>query len=280
MSDGGQSVEGLTQGGPLDNSFEASGVAKGQSADSTSFNAQDVHNNLESNAAIGQIAASQLEEIPFRSLIAQEDMADASEIMAWAALATLVVTGIGTIFLAWQVKLTRAAVRDTQLATQAMLDQNEITKRLYEPIIDLRIQASIGNNRDIRQRLSVLIGGQTHVEGFFKHDQVMECICTLGTLSEIKMLSEKANEMSPSGNSVFGGREFYLDGVIAGDLEGEKLNIKCTIRYTDRLGTIHFLTEFHEGELSRDVAREREIGGTILRCDLRRIEAIERRERP
>jgi len=55
-------------------------------------------------------------------------MADASVLMAWAAIGTLAITAIGTFFLAWQVKLTREAVQDTSEATEAMRKANNIMR--------------------------------------------------------------------------------------------------------------------------------------------------------
>jgi hypothetical protein len=48
--------------------------------------------------------------------------------MAIAALLTFIVTGIGTFFLAWQVKLTREAVKDTGEAAEAMNEANRIAQ--------------------------------------------------------------------------------------------------------------------------------------------------------
>ena len=75
----------------------------------------------------GEAQTEQPEPHVLSDLVAQHEMADASIMMGWAAVGTLVITAIGTFFLAWQVKLTREAVKDTGDATQAMLKGNKIS---------------------------------------------------------------------------------------------------------------------------------------------------------
>jgi hypothetical protein len=75
----------------------------------------------------GQAQTEQPDPYKFRDLIAQEDMAYWAMMMFFAALATLIVTSVGT-FLIWrQVKLTRQAVEDTSEATEAMREANRIS---------------------------------------------------------------------------------------------------------------------------------------------------------
>lgn len=78
--------------------------------------------------APGQAKTEQPDPYKLRDLIAQEDMAYWAMGMFFAAMATFLVTSIGT-FLIWrQVKLTRQAVEDTGEATVAMREANEIAR--------------------------------------------------------------------------------------------------------------------------------------------------------
>ncbi|WP_390474592.1 hypothetical protein [Altererythrobacter sp. MTPC7] len=95
-------------------------------------------------AVEGKQQAERQEYNPYdaRDIVAQEAMADASIAMAVAALLTFVVTGIGTFFLAWQVKLTREAVKDTGDATKAMVRQNELTETAQRPYLIVEVGKS------------------------------------------------------------------------------------------------------------------------------------------
>ena len=73
-------------------------------------------------------------------LNAQRNMADWAFWMLVVSSAGLGVTAIGTVFLAWQVKLTREAVEDTETATNAMLRQNELTEAAHRPWLTVRIK--------------------------------------------------------------------------------------------------------------------------------------------
>lgn len=64
-------------------------------------------------------------------------MAEASYWMAFAALGTMLITAIGTAFLAWQVNLTRKAVKDTGDATKAMVNSNEMSEALQRPWVTI-----------------------------------------------------------------------------------------------------------------------------------------------
>ena len=78
--------------------------------------------------AEGQAQTEQPDPYKLRDLIAQEDMAYWAMWMFLAAVATFLVTSIGT-FLIWrQVKLTRQAVEDTSEATEAMRGANKIAE--------------------------------------------------------------------------------------------------------------------------------------------------------
>jgi hypothetical protein len=74
-----------------------------------------------------------------RDIIAQETMADASNLMAWAAIGTMLVTIVGTGLIAWQVRLTRKAVKDTSNATGAMVRQNDLAERAQRPWLSIEI---------------------------------------------------------------------------------------------------------------------------------------------
>jgi hypothetical protein len=89
-----------------------------------------------------QAKTEQPEPHVLSDLIAQQEMADASIMMGWAAIGTLVITAIGTLFLAWQVKLTREAVKDTGEATDAMQRQNEISEAAQRPWITFEVEVS------------------------------------------------------------------------------------------------------------------------------------------
>lgn len=67
-----------------------------------------------------------------RDLAAQEAAAVGALWAAMLAALGLAVTSIGTILLYQQISLTRAAVKDTGKATEAMLEANKIAKRLGE----------------------------------------------------------------------------------------------------------------------------------------------------
>jgi len=63
-----------------------------------------------------------------RDLAAQESMAVWAFYMTLIAGVTALVTGVGTYFIAAQVKLTQKAIRGTEDATRAMVRQNELTE--------------------------------------------------------------------------------------------------------------------------------------------------------
>jgi hypothetical protein len=64
-----------------------------------------------------------------RDIIAQEEMADAATFMLFAAVASLIVTFIGTLLLWKQVSLTREALQETGSATKAMQMANELAAK-------------------------------------------------------------------------------------------------------------------------------------------------------
>lgn len=80
------------------------------------------------NALSRVVEFDQSDELAVRDLAAQEMMADVAILMAVIALLTVVVTIVGTLLIAWQVKLTRRAVEDTALATDSMRHANEIAE--------------------------------------------------------------------------------------------------------------------------------------------------------
>lgn len=98
----------------------------------------------------GQAQAEQPDPYKFRDLMAQEDMAHWAMWMFVAAVATWVVTSIGTFFIWRQVTLTRKAVEDTSEATDAMRRANDI--------------AEDATNRQLRAYVSV------HPKGVFERD--------------------------------------------------------------------------------------------------------------
>jgi hypothetical protein len=64
-----------------------------------------------------------------RDIIAQEEMADTATLMLFAAVASLIVTAIGTFLLWKQVSLTRKALEETASATTAMQTANELAAK-------------------------------------------------------------------------------------------------------------------------------------------------------
>jgi hypothetical protein len=67
-------------------------------------------------------------------------VADWTYLMLVVAAASLCVTTVGTAFLAWQVTLTRAAVKDTEQATKAMLRQNELAEESRRPWVYITLK--------------------------------------------------------------------------------------------------------------------------------------------
>ncbi len=82
----------------------------------------------ESGKAKAEVYTEQPDPLQVRDVTAQEDMVFWAALMFAAALATFLVTSIGT-FLIWrQVMLTRQAVEDTGEATDAMREANDIAR--------------------------------------------------------------------------------------------------------------------------------------------------------
>lgn len=77
-----------------------------------------------------------------RELAAQEGMAVWAFYMALFSGLTVIVTGIGTVYIAKQVRLTQEAVRDTGDATKAMVRQNELTEAAQRPWIAVEADLS------------------------------------------------------------------------------------------------------------------------------------------
>jgi hypothetical protein len=74
-----------------------------------------------------------------RDLAAQESMAVWAFYMALFAGMTALITGVGTYFIATQVKLTRDAVSATNDATKAMIRQNDLIESVQRPWLDIDI---------------------------------------------------------------------------------------------------------------------------------------------
>lgn len=92
----------------------------------------------------------QPEPLQIRDVTAQEDMVFWAMWMFVAALATFIVTSIGT-FLIWrQIKLTRQAVEDTGEATKAMREGNEIAREAMSSGNRAWIEISIVSLGDLR----------------------------------------------------------------------------------------------------------------------------------
>ncbi|WP_439568673.1 hypothetical protein [Sphingopyxis sp.] len=90
-----------------------------------------------SEAAVADQQAQTEQPSPYvlRDLTAQEDMAFWAMWMFVAAVATFVITSLGTLLIWRQVTQTRQAVEDTGKATAAMLRQNELTEETQRPWI-------------------------------------------------------------------------------------------------------------------------------------------------
>lgn len=74
-----------------------------------------------------------------RDLSAQRQMADWAFWVLVVSFGGTVITAIGTVFLAIQIKLTREAVNETGLATQAMIRQNYLAEQSQRPWININV---------------------------------------------------------------------------------------------------------------------------------------------
>jgi hypothetical protein len=77
--------------------------------------------------------------IASRDLVAQESMAFWAFIMALLSSISLLITSLGTYLIFNQVRLTRDAVRDTQVATTAMLRQTELVENGQRPWLSIMV---------------------------------------------------------------------------------------------------------------------------------------------
>lgn len=112
----------------------------------------------ETQSAQTQAQTEQPDPYTLRDLIAQEDMAYWAGAMFVAAALTFIVTSIGT-FLIWrQVKLTREAVEDTGRATDAMVEQNQLSMEGMRPWLEIDVAYDfISKSDDNRFTMSVIV---------------------------------------------------------------------------------------------------------------------------
>lgn len=89
--------------------------------------------NSEATVANRQAQTQQPSPYDLRDLTAQEDMVFWAMWMFVVALATFVITSLGTLLIWRQVKLTRQAVEDTGSATRAMYRQTELMEVAQRP---------------------------------------------------------------------------------------------------------------------------------------------------
>jgi hypothetical protein len=82
---------------------------------------------------------AQYDPVQLRDLHAQEAMVFWAMWMFVAALATILVTGIGTYLIWRQIKLTRTAVDDTRRATEAMERQTDLIERAQRPWVAVTV---------------------------------------------------------------------------------------------------------------------------------------------
>lgn len=96
---------------------------------------------IQPNRTENQSEIAQPDSLTLRTLITQEDMVFWAGAMFFAALATFVVTSVGTLFIAKQAKFTRLAVEENKEATNAMAEANKITRsatdRQLRPYLDV-----------------------------------------------------------------------------------------------------------------------------------------------
>ncbi|QZP08200.1 hypothetical protein [Caenibius sp. WL] len=83
------------------------------------------------------VSIVQPDEYKERDLRAQETLAGWAMPMFLAAVASVIITAIGTFLILKQVQLTRTAVQDTAKATNAVLEGNDLTRRAHRPWITL-----------------------------------------------------------------------------------------------------------------------------------------------
>lgn len=84
-----------------------------------------------------KVVTEQPDPYRLRDLTAQETMAHWAYPMFVVACVSIVITALGAIFVAWQVWLTRAAVRETAKATSAVLEANEMAREAQRPWITM-----------------------------------------------------------------------------------------------------------------------------------------------
>lgn len=138
-SDRGQGIAPLieqgdqTEGG--DQPASGSNQPSGSQAEEVPVIGERAQGQGEPSTAEAEAEQQQNYSLMRADLEAQQSMAEASDLMALAAIGTLIVTTIGTSFLAWQVYLTRKAVESTDDATKAMVRQNELTEAAQRPFL-------------------------------------------------------------------------------------------------------------------------------------------------
>lgn len=81
-------------------------------------------------AALAEVQVSQPDQYQLRDLSAQEAMAGWAMWMFVAAVATFVITSLGTLMIWRQIKLTKDAVREAVAGTEATREANEIAREI------------------------------------------------------------------------------------------------------------------------------------------------------
>lgn len=161
-------------------------------------------------------------------LRAQREMADWAFWMLIVSTASLGVTSIGTIFLAWQIMLTREAVEDTGKATKAMERQNDIAED--SAIRQLRAYVSIGEV-SINEPFGE---GAAYISVIVKNDGTTPALLT-SFFSSLRCLGEFGNELSePTRNSAS-----LLASIPAGQTWDIRVNIEPLLKEAITQGARH-----------------------------------------
>lgn len=123
------------------------------------------------SAEVQTLTVQQPDRFQLRDLVAQEDMAFWAMWMFFAAIATFVITSLGTLLIWRQVRLTREAVQETATGTNAMQEANAIAREMGEAQARCYLSAkdvsfSIDQHGIPCINLSVLNSGQSPARNF------------------------------------------------------------------------------------------------------------------
>ncbi|MBW8296170.1 hypothetical protein [Sphingopyxis sp.] len=175
----------------------------------------------DSPATVDQAHIEQPDPYAFRDLAAQEDMAFWAMWMFVAAMATFVVTSLGTLLIWRQVKLTRVAVEDTGKATMAMERQNEIAEQSQRPWLSVKYRALGPVVREpsgqffFSYKIIVTNTGQSPAIGIVDHAMISQIEpgpvgLQRFTDEAMALLSETSSALAPGEESQMDCAKFYV----------------------------------------------------------------------